>query len=145
MAISVPTASVIFDTIVPYYLSQAIGLLTNGVYDKFNDQLFMIGVIVLIGFSMNLLAYQMALLHESKVRNGIAHNVLRDLLKKDQGFFANQKIGSLTGKYIDFINGHVALQSLMVGEIISFIINIFLSIILLILLKLIKILIIILK
>lgn len=128
MMVSFPTASVILDTIVPYYLSLAIGLLSLGNYTKFYNQLFGVGVLALIGVGFNLLSYQVAVIHESKVRSGISHGVLENLLKKDQGFFANQRIGALTGKFIDFVNSHIALQDLLVINITGFVVNISLGI-----------------
>lgn len=123
MVISLPIASVILDTLVPYFLSLLVGAIGSGNSDQFNNQLAWVGILALVGVGFNLLAYQTATIHESKVRVGIVHRVLDSLLKKDQGFFANQKIGALTGKFIDFINSHVELQELFLVSIISFVVN----------------------
>ncbi len=123
----IPLASVLLGTIIPYLISLAIGSLSEADYQSFQNYILPISLTVVVGVLANLIGFQSIIVHESSVRASLATNTLRKLLQKDQGFFANQKIGSLTGKYIDFINGHVALQNLMVGEIISFIINIFLG------------------
>lgn len=127
-AVSIPLASVILDTIVPYYLSSVIGLISSGDVTQSNNQLVRVGILAAIGVSFNLLAYQTVIRHEAKVRSGIAHSVLDKLLKKDHNFFANQKIGALTGKFIDFINSHVEMQDLFLGSIARFIVNIGLGI-----------------
>lgn len=128
MAVSIPIASVLLDTVVPYYLSSAIGLLSSGDYVHFNSQLYWVAGFALFGVLMNLIAYQTAIVHESKVRNNISHSVVENLLQKDQGFFSNQRIGALTGKYIDFVGSHIALQDLFLISITGFIVNISLGV-----------------
>lgn len=130
MLICLPLASVILNTIVPYYLSLAIGALGSGDMSGYNDRLFWIGGLALFGVGVNLLAYQIATFYEAKIRRDVSCSVMDNLLKKDQGFFANQRIGALTGKFIDFVNSYVAIQDLFLVKITSFILNIGLGIVL---------------
>lgn len=126
----IPMASVILDTIVPYYISLSVGLLTAGNYDKFYEYIIIAAIVAGLGVLSNLLGFQSIIIHESKVRRGLSNSTLRNILNKDHSFFVNQKIGSLTGKYIDYINGHGALQNLLIGKIIIFSINLIIGLLL---------------
>ncbi len=128
--ISIPLAAVILDTVVPYLISLAIERLTIADFAGFQNQMILVGVVAICGVAFNLLGFQSAVTHESAVRADIANSTMRNLLGRDQGFFANQKIGALTGKYIDFVNGHAALQDFFIGKIIIFTINTILGLIL---------------
>jgi ATP-binding cassette subfamily B protein len=124
MAISIPLASLALDTAVPYFLSQAIGTYASGNTSHMYQLLQLAGLFVGVGVVLNLIGFQTAVSHESAVRVRLTRNTLATLLNKDQEFFGNQKIGGLTGKFIDFINGHVGIQDLFLLRTMSFTINI---------------------
>lgn len=124
MAVSIPLASLALDTAVPYFLSQAIGTYASGNTSHMYQLLQLAGLFVGVGVVLNLIGFQTAVSHESAVRVRLTRNTLATLLKKDQEFFSNQKIGGLTGKFIDFINGHVGIQDLFLLRTMSFTINI---------------------
>lgn len=124
MAISIPLASLALDTAVPYFLSQAIGTYASGNTSHMYQLLQFAGLFVVIGVALNLVGFQTAVSHESAVRVRLTRNTLATLLGKEQEFFGNQKIGGLTGKFIDFINGHVGIQDLFLLRTMSFSINI---------------------
>lgn len=129
MSASIPLASILLDTVLPYFLSLAIGTFSS--HDaNFNQYLTFAIYAASIGVLANLVGYQMAARHESRVRNGLVRSSMRALLQKDSTFFSNQKIGALTGKYIDFVNGHIELQALLTMRIISFGFNVTLGLIL---------------
>jgi ABC-type multidrug transport system fused ATPase/permease subunit len=124
MLISIPTATVILDTVVPYQISMVIGTLNSAGINHLFDQIIPVIILAAIGVGFNLLGYQVAAIHESAVRSCVANSAMEKLLDKDNGFFANQKAGSLTGKFIDFVNGHVAIQDLFITKMITFVINV---------------------
>ena len=130
MAAGIPTASVLMDTAVPYFLSMAVGSLGSGNTADLQRNLVLATICAGIGIIVNAIAYKVAIRQESQVRVDLAHETLAGLLSKDPGFFANQKIGSLTGKFIDFINGHNALQDLLVVRVQNFVLNLTIGIIL---------------
>lgn len=123
MLIGIPIALLLFDTLLPYYLSQAVGTLTTRDTDALDHFLFLAGATAVIGVIVNLIAFQSAIHHESNVRHELVKNTMERLLQKDHDFFANQKVGGLTGKFIDFINGHQGLQDLVIMRTLSFIIS----------------------
>lgn len=124
MLIFIPLASLTLDTILPYILSQAVNTFTSQDTDTLYQLLTTAGVIALVGVAMNFTGFQSAIVHESKVRTDLSVATLSTLLKKDAGFFASQKIGALTGRFIDFINAHVGLQDLFITRTLTFIFNI---------------------
>lgn len=130
MLISIPLAALLLDTIVPYFLSLAIGTFSDGNANKLSEYLWFAGIAAGLGVLFNLIGFQVAVRHEAKVRVSLVLDTLDKLLKKDQSFFANQKIGALTGKFIDFVNGHVGLQDLLILRTISFTINIVVGVVL---------------
>lgn len=119
MLISIPLAAVILDTVVPYFLSQAIGALAAQQTNMITQSITLAGIAAFVGVAFNLLGFQCVVVHEGKVRKSLVRSTMEQLLAKDAGFFANQKIGSLTSKFIDFINGHVELQDLFILRTLS--------------------------
>ncbi len=120
MAVSIPLAALLLDLLLPYTLSMAIGTFATGDQQQLIHLLWVAAAIGVAGVACNALGFQSAVLHESAVRKSLVHTTLMKLLSKDQEFFANQKIGSLTGKFIDFINGHVALQDVFIIQTLRF-------------------------
>lgn len=116
----IPTAALLLDTALPYYLSLAIGTFTNegeGLY----QMLIFASIAGAIGVAFNLLGFQSLIRHESAVRRDLQHSAIETLLTKDADFFANQKIGALTGRLIDFVNAHVGIQDIFVIRTLSFV------------------------
>lgn len=126
--ISIPLASVLFDTLVPYWLSMAIGTFAS--HDGLHLQGYLIyaAVAAAIGVLFNYLGFQMIMYHESAVQKSLAHDTLEQLLLKDSAFFSNQKIGALTSRFIDFVNGHLDIQVLFILRTLNFTINVTLGI-----------------
>ncbi len=122
-ALCIPASSVFLDTATPYILSQAIGTLASSNADQLGQYLWLAGCTASAGVVLNLLGFQVIMRHEAHVRSGIARSSMKNLLLKDPNFFANQRIGALTGKFIDFVNGHVAIQDLLILRMATFVIN----------------------
>ncbi len=130
MAVAIPLSSILLDTIVPYFLSMAVGSLGAGDSYRLQQTLILAACIAAVGIALNMLGHKSAIWHESAVRGEIAQSALAKLLAKDQGFFTNQKIGALNGKFIDYINGHVELQDLIIIRITTFVFNLVLGLVL---------------
>lgn len=123
MLCCIPLAALLLDTIVPYFLSQAIGTFADNDRTAMAQYLWFAGGFVALGVLFNIIGFQVAIRHEALIRRRLATSTLDRLLAKDQDFFANQKIGGLTGKFLDFINAHVGLQDLFILRTLSFSIN----------------------
>lgn len=124
MLLLVPTASLLLNTLLPYFLTQAIGTFTLKDTDLLQQHLVSASIVACTGLSANLIGFQVMFYHDARVRNSLVKASLANILTKDSAFFANQKIGALTGKFIDFINAHVGIQDLFVRRSSTFIINI---------------------
>lgn len=123
MLICIPLAATLLDLLLPYALSMAVGHFATGDQAALADLLWISAGIAIAGVGLNLIGFQSAIVHESAVRKSLVDHTLSKLLMKDQEFFSNQKIGSLTGKFIDFVNGHVGLQDVFVIQTLRFILT----------------------
>lgn len=123
MLIALPIAGLLLDTLLPYFLAQAVGTLTSHDGGKLYHFLLLAGTAAAVGVCLNLIGFQMAIRHESNVRHELVKDTMNKLLAKDHDFFANQKVGALTGKFIDFVNGHVGLQDLFILRTLWFVIT----------------------
>jgi ATP-binding cassette, subfamily B, bacterial len=123
MLISIPIAALLLYTALPYFLSQAVGTLPNS-GEGMGHYLLLASIATIVGVGLNLLGFQSAVRHESAVRQELVDDTFNRLIHKDHDFFANQKIGALTSKFIDFINTHVGLQDLFILRTLSFIFSV---------------------
>ncbi len=126
--VTIPLASVLFDTIVPYWLSMAIGTFANNDTISLNSYLIFATIAGVVGIICNLVGFQTIMHHESTVQKSLARSTLEKLLDKDATFFNNQKIGALTSKFIDFVGGHLEIQMLFVLRTLNFTINVLIGI-----------------
>ena len=124
MLIGIPVAALFINTALPYFLSLAVGTLTTNDSQALWQFITLASVAAAIGVILNLIGFQSAIHHESHVRRDLANNTIEKILVKDQDFFSNQKIGALTGKFIDFVNAHIGLQDIFVMGTLSFIISV---------------------
>lgn len=118
-----PVAALLLDTLLPYVLSLAIGDLATGQYESISNLIWVAASIGILGVIANLIGFQSLIIHESAVAQSLRDSTLKSLLSKDSEFFANQKIGGLTGKFIDFVNAHVAIQDLTIIQTLRFILS----------------------
>jgi ATP-binding cassette subfamily B protein len=123
MLISIPVAALLLYTALPYFLSQAVGTLGNG-GDNIDQYLFLTGIVAILGVALNLLGFQTAVRHEAAVRQELIDDTFNRLIRKDHDFFAGQKTGSLTSKFIDFIGAHIGLQDLFIIRTLSFLMSV---------------------
>lgn len=123
-AICTPLAALTVDVMLPYFLSQTIGGLAplNQVAIQHNITLAIITAS--IGGALNLIGFQTLSHHEAHIRYELGKETFQRLIGKDISFFANEKIGALTSRYIDFLRSHVSLQDLLIIRTMSFVISV---------------------
>ena len=119
-AICVPLAALLLDSLLPYVLSLAVGTFATGDHSHLSQLLWLAVAIGLAGVISNLIGFQAIVWHEARVRKSLVDDTLTQLLMKDQAFFAEQKIGALTGKFLDFVNGYMGLHNLFVIQTLRF-------------------------
>lgn len=124
MLLAIPISSLLIDTAVPYYLSQAVGTLASGNSSNLWNFILLACYAAVAGIAFNVLGFHSAIYHESHVRQDLTLSTAEQLLQKDQNFFSNQKIGALTGYFIAFVTSHVDLQDLVIIRTISFVLSV---------------------
>lgn len=123
MALLLPLGVILWQTVFAYLISQAVGKVADGNTNEALAMLFWAGAAVFTGIAMNLVGIQCAVWHEAKTRANIINSTMDRLLLKDYSFFINEKVGSLTSKFIDFVNAHIGLQDLVILRTIPFILT----------------------
>lgn len=120
----IPLAALALDTLLPYFLSQAIGGLSSQNQNIVIQNIITTSCIALLGVSLNFAGFQALMRHEANVRFELSKATFKRLIGKDLGFFSNEKIGSLTSRYIDFLRSHVTIQDLLIIRTLSFVISV---------------------
>lgn len=120
----IPLGILIVNTLLPYFFSQAIGQLTNSSIEQVYKTLTIAAAIGVIGALLNLVGFQSLTRQEARVGAAIREKAFSRLMQKDLRFFVNQKIGAMTGKYIDFFRGYVAIQDLLIIRTLGFVLSI---------------------
>ena len=121
---AIPASALLLDTLLPYFLSQAIGTLPGKDQALLTSTLIAAVIVGLVGVGLNLLGFQALIRHESSVRKDLSDSVFSSLLSKDLRFFVNEKVGALTSRYIDFIRSHMSLQDLLIMRTLGFILSV---------------------
>ena len=124
MLILIPIGATIIDSILPYFLSNAIGAIGEGNITEMNRLLLVGGVIGIIGAILNFIGFQAMARHESNVLANLREQTFVSLMKKDHQFFTNQKIGAMTSRYIDFVRNHIAIQDLFIIRTLGFVLSV---------------------
>lgn len=123
MLLAIPIGATIIDSVLPYFLSQAIGDLSHGGH-KISQLLTVAGVVGAVGVALNYLGFRAMVIHEGSILADLRDATFRSLIKKDNTFFANQKIGAMTSRYIDFVRNYVTLQDLFIIRTLSFVLTV---------------------
>jgi ATP-binding cassette subfamily B protein len=118
IAFSIPFASIVFNTLLPYFLSRAIGSL-SGFDQSTKNMLALATITAIVGFIFNLTGFRKLVIYEAKVTKDITLDIASKLINKDYSFFSNQKVGSLTSKFNDLLGGFIQLQDLVLMKSIS--------------------------
>lgn len=124
MLILIPVGATIIDSILPYFLSNAIGAIGEGNTEEMNRLLVIGGVVGIVGAVLNFIGFQAMARHESHVLANLREQTFASLMQKDHQFFTNQKIGAMTSRYIDFVRNHIAIQDLFIIRTLSFILTV---------------------
>jgi len=122
--IAIPASVLLLDTLLPFFLSQAIGGLTEKNEALLHSTLIAAAVVGIAGALLNLIGFQSLIRHEAVVRKELSNSVFTSILSKDLRFFVDEKVGALTSRYIDFIRSHVALQDLLIIRTIGFVLSV---------------------
>ncbi len=120
--VAIPIGATTIDSILPYVLSQAIGKLSSG--EEFTQLLYIAAGVGLLGALLNFIGFQSLMITESHVLRRLRQSTFSTLIQKDSAFFANQKIGAMTSKYIDFVRSYVVIQDLLIIRTLGFILTI---------------------
>lgn len=121
MLLAIPIGAAMIDSILPYFLSEAVGAISQG-NDSQMTQLLTIGAVVgITGAALNFIGFQAMVRHEASILSSLRDETFAALMKKDNQFFINQKIGSMTSKYIDFVRGYIHIQDLFIIRTLSFV------------------------
>lgn len=122
--ISIPLSALLIDTLLPFYFSQTIGGLASNNEQMVWSSLILATIIGLGGAMLNLIGFQALIKHEGSVRTDLSDATFKSLMEKDMRFYVNEKVGSLTSRYIDFVRSQVTLQDLLIIRTLGFILSI---------------------
>lgn len=117
-------AALALDTLLPYFLSQAIGGLSNQDQNLVTQNIIMTSFVALVGVGLNFTGFQALMRHEANVRYELSRATFQRMISKDLAFFSNEKIGALTSRYIDFLRSHVTIQDLLIIRTLTFLISV---------------------
>lgn len=121
IVVTIPLSALLYSTFLPYFLSRAVGSL-SGFDTTTKTMLVYSAVAIAAGFITNFFGYKALTRYEAKVNRDIANDIAAQLIHKDYAFFSNQKVGALTSKFNDLLNGFIQLQDLLVMKSFSTII-----------------------
>lgn len=122
--VSIPAAALLIDTLLPFFLSLAIGDLTSSNTEGVVRNIIFASLAGVVGVAFNLLGFQLLIRHEAATYTRLGNWVFRKLLRKDMRFFVNEKVGALTSRYIDFVRSYIGLQDLFIIRTLGFTISI---------------------
>ena len=123
MLLAIPIGASVIDSILPYFLSQSIGDLSHGA----THVPFLLTCATLtgaIGVALNYIGFRSMVHHEGMMLTRLRETVFAKLMKKDNEFFANQKIGAMTSRYIDFVRNYVTIQDLFIIRTLGFVLSV---------------------
>jgi len=116
-------------TFLPYFLSLAIGGLTERSQPAILNNLILAAIVGACGVLLNYIGFQAIVIHEGKNRTSLSDATFESLLNKDVGFFVNEKVGALTSRFIDFCRSEMALQDLLIIRTLGFALSVVIGLI----------------
>lgn len=123
MLVAIPVGAAVIDSLLPYALSQAIGALSTHP-GQLTNLLIWAAIIGLVGAVLNFIGFRAMMYHESHLLRRLREWTFESLILKDSSFFANQKIGAMTSRYIDFVRSYVTIQDLFIIRTLGFILTV---------------------
>ncbi len=127
--LSIPISIVTLNTLMPLFLSNSIGNISNK--NNFNFNLLLAIISGTVGVILNFIGFKALTLQEASVRSRISNHNFEKIINKDMSFFINQKLGALTSRFIDFGNSHVQIQDLIIMQTLGLILGLSSTIIIL--------------
>ncbi len=125
--IFIPLNTVLISTVLPYFISQAVGVLgTNPSHASIF--LFWAATVSILGVLSNFIGFQAIVRHQADVATHLGNDTFKKIISKDMMFFANERIGALTSKFIDFSRGIIAIQDLFIIRTVGFVISLTLGV-----------------
>ena len=124
MLVAIPGGALLIDTLLPYYLAQAIGFLTSSNFAEAKTALAVGAGIGIAGAIMNFIGFQTMRWHESRVYAELSNSTFKRIINKDITFFVNTKIGALTTRFIDFVRNEITIQDLLIIRTLGFILSV---------------------
>lgn len=122
--ILIPLTALLLDTLLPYFFSLIVGALARGDSAGVTHNLIIACGVGAVGVLTNFIGFQALIRHEARVRTGLYDATFSTLLAKDMQFFANQKVGALTSRFIDFTRAHVTIQDLIIVRTAGFLLSV---------------------
>lgn len=124
MLLAIPAGALFIDTLLPYFLAQAIGGLANGDQTFVTSKLWLAAIVGITGAALNMLGFQAMVRHESNVKAELGSSVFARIIHKDLRFFVDTKVGALTSRYIDFNRSQTVLQDLLIIRTLGFVLSV---------------------
>ena len=124
MLVAIPGGVLLIDTLLPYYLAQAIGYLTSGEFSATKTALMFAAIVGLAGALMNFTGFQTMRWHEARVFKELSNSTFKRIINKDMNFFVNTKIGALTTRFIDFVRNEIVIQDLLIIRTLGFVLSV---------------------
>lgn len=124
MLLLIPMGVLLIDTVLPYFLSQAIAGIASGNARDIQPILWISAGIGLVGAIINFIGFRTMVHHEGAVMRRLRNTTFKSLINKDLTFFNNQKVGAMTSRYIDFIRAEIGLQDLFIIRTLGFILSV---------------------
>jgi ATP-binding cassette, subfamily B, bacterial len=130
--ILVPLSAVLMGVGIPFLLSHMIELLSKG--KTFDSPEFMTAIYAAVTVSIlaviaNRYGFRTLLKLDSDVRARLQQLTFDALIHKSYRFYADHKVGSLTSHYISFIGAHSRLNQLIVNELLTLSLSLFIGLI----------------
>lgn len=122
--VAIPGGTLLVDTLLPYFLAQAIGGLTSGDSQIVVWHLIIGAAVGIAGALANFTGFLALTHHEAHVRKAITDTSFAQLISKDFQFFTNTKVGALTTRHLDFIRSQVVLQDLFIIRTLGFVMSV---------------------
>lgn len=123
MLLAIPIGATVIDSILPYFLSQTIGDLGNG-GTQVARLLIISSCVGIVGAGLNYIGFRAMVHHEGMMLTKLRETVFERIMKKDSDFFVNQKIGSMTSRYIDFVRSYVSIQDIFIIRTLGFLLTV---------------------
>ena len=131
MLILIPFGVLMIDTLLPYFLAQAIGNLSSDNHHLVTQNLIVAASVGIFGALINFIGFQSMAHHEAMVRTALTDATFKGIINKDLRFFVNTKVGALTSRFIDFVRSETILQDLLIIRTLGFVLSVSVGLVLL--------------